>query len=287
MSKIIDALQKRFGTVSAADIPQPAPATQSDRVAARHQIHEQLADVYFQNPKQIAEDPQTAFHAPTVVRVVDRSRSYFLPWLITLLALALSTFALFSTKRVAIDIRITDAASAKPAAVPADASSAASSDAVDASRLIPEVVSMNPSDFIFSGAALLRSSREKQQLVLTNSSVSGLAYAHAVFNPPLPALGKRLYLEARGMKGGEKFEIVFKDANGNTSLNWKSIVPFADGVSAEWQPVIVDFEPSRFFNPNAIEQMRIEFGTQRTGNVADAAIMIRNIQWIPAEPSGV
>lgn len=282
MSKIIDSLQKRFGTVSATDAPQPANASAADRVAARHQIHEQLADVYFQNPKQLMETPQAAFQAPTVVRVVDRSRSYFLPWLVTLLALTLSTFALFSTKRVAIDIRIMDAKSAVP---PAESQlPTAASAASPAVPHMPEVVPMSPSDFIFSGAALLRSSREKQQLVLTNSSVSGLAYAHAVFNPPLPALGKRLYLEARGLKGGEKFEIVFKDANGNTSLNWKPITPFVDGVSTEWQPVTVDFEPSRFFNPNAIEQMRIEFGTQRTGNIADATLLIRNIQWIPAEP---
>ncbi len=283
MSKIIDSLQKRFGTPTGIEAAQTSPASQSDR-SARREIHEQLADVYFQNPKQqIAEDPQAPFHAPTVVRIVDRSRSYFLPWVITLLALALSAFALFSTKRIAVDIRIMDSAVPQPdsgavaAAAPSDAGRPA------ARAAIAEALPMSPSDFIFSGAALLRSTREKQQLVLTNSSVSGLAYAHANFNPPLPALGKRLYFEARGMKGGEKFEIVFKDANGNTSLNWKPIVPFEGGVSTDWQPAVIDFEPSRFFNPNAIQQLRIEFGSQRTGNSADATILIRNVQWIPSE----
>lgn len=285
MSKIIDSLQKRFGTVSPAETVQSSPASHADRTAARHQIHEQLADVYFQGPKQLSDDPQAAFHAPTVVRVVDRSRSYFLPWIITLLALILCAFALFSTKRVAIDIRIMDAAVSKPA-VDTEAPVRMTPEALETSRILPEVLAMNPSDFIFSGAALLRSSREKQQLVLTNSSVSGLAYTQAGFNPPLAALGKRLYFEARGLKGGEKFEIVFKDSNGNTSLNWKPIAPFADGLSTEWQPAVVEFEASRFFNPESIEQMRIEFGTQRTGNSTDATLLIRNIQWIPAETRG-
>lgn len=281
MSKIIDSLQKRFGTPSGIEAAPTVPASQSDR-SARREVHEQLADVYFQNPKQIVEDPQAAFHAPTVVRIVDRSRSYFLPWVITLIALALSAFALFSTKRIAVDIRIMDAAA--PQGYPEAAGSALPSQPAPHTEMA-EVMPMAPSDFIFSGAALLRSTREKQQLVLTNSSVSGLAYAHAIFNPPLPALGKRLYLEARGMKGGEKFEIVLKDANGNTSLNWKPIVPFENGVSSEWQPTVIDLEPSRFFNPNAIQQLRIEFGSQRTGNSADATILIRNLQWIPSEAS--
>jgi len=87
------------------------------------------------------------------------------------------------------------------------------------------------------------------------------------------------------MRGGEQFEIVLKDANGNTSLNWKQIVPFTDGLTSEWQPAIIDFEPTQFFNPDAIQQLRIEFGSQRTGNAADATLMIRNLQWIPAESS--
>lgn len=282
MSKIIDSLQKRFGTAAEAELPQSAPGGSPDR-SPRQQIHEQLADVYFQNPKQqIADENAAGFHAPTVVRVVDRSRSYFLPWLVTLAALALSTFGLFSTKRIAIDVRISDTAAAPQAS---QAAPAAQQAARPAARPIAEVVTLAPSDFIFSGAALLRSSKEKHQLVLTNSSVSGLAYAHAVFNPPLPALGKRLYLEARGMRGGEQFEIVLKDANGNTSLNWKQIVPFTDGLTSEWQPAIIDFEPTQFFNPDAIQQLRIEFGSQRTGNAADATLMIRNLQWIPAESS--
>ena len=285
MSKIIDSLQKRFGTAAEAEAAHPAsaaaPAPSGERTA-RHQIHEQLADVYFQSPRHLPEDPQGTFQAPTVVRVVDRSRSYFLPWVITLAALALSTFTLFSTKRIAIDVRIMDAAAPQPQnAPPVTAQGSIASSA--AQRGIPEVVNLFPSDFIFSGAALLHSSRDKQQLVLTNSSVSGLAYAHAVFNPPFPALGHRLYLEARGLKGGEKFEIVFKDANGNTSLNWKAIVPFADGVTTAWQPAMVDFEPTRFFDPGTIQQLRIEFGSQRTGNAADATVLIRNLQWIPSE----
>lgn len=281
MSKIIDSLQKRFGTVSESEAPHPSPAASQPGRTARQQVHEQLADVYFQNPKQLAEDPRGAFHAPTVVRVVDRSRSYFMPWLITLLALALSIFTLFSTKRVAIDVKIIDDA----AQIGADSTGIPPSHAAAhlASASLPEVVAMNPSDFIFSGAALLQSSKDKQQLVLTNSSVSGLAYAHAVFNPPLAALGKRLYLEARGLNGGEKFEIVLKDSNGNTSLNWKSLVPFEGGVSTEWRSAIIDFEPTHFFNPDAIQQLRIEFGSQRTANPANATILIRNIQWIPAE----
>ncbi len=283
MSKIIDSLQKRFGTASEAELPQSAPGGSSDR-SMRQQIHEQLADVYFQSPKQqLTEEAAAGFHAPTVVRVVDRSRSYFLPWLLTLVALVLSTFALFSTKRIAIDVRISDVASAPQ--TPSAAAPASKAVVRPAAQPIDEVVALAPSDFIFSGAALLRSSKEKHQLVLTNSSVSGLAYAHAVFNPPLPALGKRLYLEARGMRGGEQFEIVLKDANGNTSLNWKQLVPFTDGLSTEWQPAIIDFEPTQFFNPDTIQQLRIEFGSQRTGNAADATLMIRNLQWIPAESS--
>lgn len=286
MSKIIDSLQKRFGTQSEVEaLMSGSGAPQPQERPSRQQIHEQLADVYFQGPRQqqqqlISDEANPSFHAPTVVRVVDRSRSYFFPWVVTLLALALSVFTLFSSKRIAIDVRITDAAAPQTSA-PAEPIYAVPAPAA-VSRLA-EAVSLAPSDFIFSGAALLRSSKERQQLVLTNSSVSGLAYAHAMFNPPFNALGTRLYFEARGMKGGEKFEIVLKDANGNTSLNWKPIIPFPDGLSSEWQPAVIDFEPTRFFDPSAIQQIRIEFGTQRTGNAADATLMIRNLQWAPSE----
>lgn len=268
--------------MSGSGAPQERPT--------RQHIHEQLADVYFQGPRQqqqqplISDEASPSFHSPTVVRVVDRSRSYFFPWLITLLALGLSIFTLFSSKRIAIDVRITDVAAPQPSLTTAPIY-AVSAEAAPAASGLAEVVSLEPSDFIFSGAALLRSSKERQQLVLTNSSVSGLAYAHAMFNPPFNALGTRLYFEARGLKGGEKFEIVLKDANGNTSLNWKPIIPFPDGLSSEWKPVVIDFEPTRFFDPAAIQQIRIEFGTQRTGNAADATLMIRNLQWAPSGTS--
>lgn len=281
MSKIIDSLQKRFGTGSSGEPASAGPSAPAAERTPRQQIHEQLADVYFQGPRPSIEEAGRSFQPPTVVRVVDRSRSYFLPWLITLLALVLSTAALFSTKRVAIDIRVMDAAS--DVAPSPHATEPAAGPAKNPRVEAPEVITLSPTDFIFSGAALLRSSRERQQLVLTNSSVSGLAYAHISFNPALPALGKRLYFEVRGLKGGEKFEIVLKDSNGNTSLNWKPIVPFEDGVTTEWQPVVVDLEPTRFFNPNALQQLRIEFGSQRTGNAADATLLVRNLQWIPAE----
>lgn len=78
-------------------------------------------------------------------------------------------------------------------------------------------------------------------------------------------------------------ELIFKDIFGNSNLNWKAVIPFPDGLKTEWQTATVKLEETEYFHADAIKQMRIEVGTQRTKNVSDAMIFLRNMQWLPLD----
>ena len=294
MSKIIEALQRpiRMRVEKGAFSEQEKLRTGSPR-NQRHMTHEQLADVYFPGNGKAHEQ----LPAPTIIRVADPQRSFFVPWLITLLALGLSAFALFSTKRIAIDIRIIDDAGSAaaqtsaqttltpPAAYPIQPKVSVPPEAAIlepiASAELPEAITLSPLDFRFTGAAVLNSSRERSQITLANSTLSGLAYAVVDFDPPFQADRYALSFEARGSIGGEQIELIFKDVNGNSSLNWKNLMVFPEGLTTNWQPATIKLQRSDFFNPQVIRQLRIEIGSQRTGNESDAVIFLRSLQWLP------
>lgn len=290
MSKILEALQRPHGQETGKPRRAESGMSRSSISAkeVRQMTQEQLADVYFQRSGKVQELP-----APTIIRVSEKERSFFLPWVITLLALTVTVFSLFSTKRIAIDIRVLEdkvpqsevSRSLEPVREAAPLPTQPEPVYVTTApvRSIPEVVSLSPLDFNFAGASVLNSSRDRKQMTLANSSLSGLGYAAINFEAPFPGSRYVLSFDARGRAGGEQLELIFKDIFGNSNLNWKAVIPFPDGLKTEWQTATVKLEETEYFHADAIKQMRIEVGTQRTKNVSDAMIFLRNMQWLPLD----
>lgn len=259
---------------------------------ARTMTQKQLADIYFRSGT--GETQQLP--APTVIHVKEKKSFQFFPWFISLLALSISIFTLVSSKKFEIDIRILDN---KPAIHNAEKALGSGVDRADVlidksavnlnllqAAQIPEVKEMFPTQFRFAGASVLNSSKDRTHLTLANSTLASLAYAWIEYEPPINLAAYRLFFEIRGMNGGEQVELIFKDKNGNSSLNWKSIKPFDGGLLTEWQPFSLDLEATPYFDAHQIQQMRIEVGSQRTGNPADAKVMIRNLQlWPQVKPT--
>lgn len=304
MSRIIDALQKKKSEEN--PIQKDPDMDLLSREAHRAdrpqrispQAQKQLADVYFKDLSKTAKLPE-----PTVVRVTDNRRSYLWPLLIVSVLFFLLLIVVVLNKRITVHVQIDEmqqapvAASApapvKAAAVEPENATLMSQDGslaynrpkvTNSVKDAPEVLSISPLEFHFAGAAMLNSSRDRQQLILMNSSIAGVAYAEVLFNPPLDATPYELAFEVRGRIGNEKIEVIFKDANDNSSLNWKEIKLFNDGMGTEWSQVQLRVEDSEYFNAHALKQLRIEIGTQRTANTQDAVVFVRNIQWIPISP---
>jgi len=264
---------------------------------SRKFTQDQLADVYFQDYEK-----QKSLPPPTVIRVAQGSRSVPILWVLSLLALSLSVYALFGTKKLWIDVNIIDGGrevAALPQGVGLGAAVAKAAEPDEAAKALrepaetqsfsgatsglPEAVTLNPMEFEFAGAAVLNSSKNSQQVVLANSTLSGLAYATYKFGRPLQADRYRLVFEARGLGGGERLEFVFKDTSRKSSLNWKVLDPFPEGLGTAWQLAEIALDDSESFNAKAVTEMRIEFGSQRTRNGSDAVVFLKSMQWLPRE----
>jgi len=277
MSKIIEALQERIQPTKKSKQPKS-----SESGKAYEMTQQELADVYFAGSGKKPEK----LPAPTIVRVIDKkNRTFFFPWLITTLALLLLTFALFSSKRIWIDVQIIDESVWDTARAPSPRQPPIPHQAVPLTATSPEDVQLlSPLNFRFAGAAVLNSSRERHMLTLMNSSLSGIAYAAMDFKPSVNALQRKLVFEARGKNGGEQLELIFKDADNNSSLNQKRIQPFPTGLSTHWQMAEITIQEGPAFHANRITQMRFEFGSQRTENESSSALFLKNIQWLPITP---
>jgi hypothetical protein len=117
-------------------------------------------------------------------------------------------------------------------------------------------------------------------LTLANSSLSSLAYAQMTFDPPISGLGRTLQFDVRGQQGGETLELIFKDIDNNSSLNWQKLIVEPEGLTTGWTTAEIRLEASNYFNADSLREMRIEIGTQRTKNPESAVVFIRNMRWI-------
>ncbi len=296
MSKILQSLQEPSIDKEKLTISSESRTKSKERYI---ETQEQLADIYFSSKKpsqtlkpETIKDPLKELPAPTVIRIAEAKTTFIWPWIITTFALLICSIALFSTKKISIQVQVTDetevsaqnqASAAVTPAVVEDLGiiNPLESDLINSA--IPEIQFISPLDFNFAGAAVLSSSKDRKQIVLANSSLSNLAYAVIHYSPPFNATKQRLYFEVRGALGGEQLELIFKDINGNTSLNWKTLVPMPQGLDSTWQSVSIDLASTEYFSAKQITQMRFEFGSQRTNNASNAVAMFRNFQWIPID----
>ncbi|MCA9396598.1 MAG: hypothetical protein KC649_05455, partial [Candidatus Omnitrophica bacterium] len=225
MSKIIETLQKQMASQAAAEKPL-RDQDERDRIKkTRTMTQKQLADIYFRSGT--GETQQLP--APTVIHVKEKKTVNFFPWFISLLALFISIFTLITSKKFEIDIRVIDGAQTKveagSPAVDTKSNPQVSGDA--GPILIESPVAENPRQaqalesqeilpmqFRFAGAAVLNSAKDRSHLTLANSTLASLAYAWIEFEPPVNLTSYRLFFEIRGINGGERIELIFKDKNG-------------------------------------------------------------------------
>ncbi len=276
MSKIIEALKSSSAT--------PATTTSSDREiryekTTREMTQEQLAEIYFSaTGKPKTQEP------PVIIKVIERPRiASVIPWIITSLAFLITAFSLFSTKRVFIDVKVVDDKSAyivSPAAS-ADFTNSTTQDQ-ERSQAAPKdggnTISLQ--EFVFEGAAYLKSSRDPNLLTLVNSSVAPFARAVVHFARPINMSHGRIVFYAKGAKGGEELAIALKDEGNNQAFARGKIYPYPHGMTTAWQKTeIVLTNLSKEFDAKRVSSFRFEFGSKDTSNRTGDTILIRDLQW--------
>jgi hypothetical protein len=257
MSKLIDSLK----------------VSQKESVETHRSGHqetqEQLADVYFSGG-----DRKKKSDYPMVIKVVEkRAAASLVPWIITSVAFLITGLALFTTKRVFIDIHVVDENSGfmRPLSGAAPDSAARSSMAV-------------PLDGVaFEGAARLKSSGDGKSLSLVNSSVANFARANIQFKTPLNLSASKLVFEARGAKGGENLALALKDTGNVLAFEKGIFFPFPYGLTADWQRAEIPLENlAKGFDARHVSAIRIEFGSKDAQNTPGDTLFIKDLRLVPA-----
>ena len=197
---------------------------------AHELTQEQLADIYFSGSEKIKKSDY-----PTVIRVIEKSHSSLLaPWLITLAALLIASFSLYSGKRIFIDVKIVNERAtslASPESMP-EANSGAAESPSQALRLGDKLSFEN---FSFEGAARLKSSKDRSNLTLVNSSVAPFARAVLRFDAPMDLSGSKIVFYAKGLRGGENIAAALKDKGNVSAFNKNKLYPFSNALTTDWQ----------------------------------------------------
>ncbi len=257
MSKLIDSLR-----VSSKETAERQPS--------EHQLtQDQLADVYFSGGEKKKRSDY-----PTVIKVVEkRTPVSWLPWLITSVAFLITAFALFTTKRIFVDIHIID----EKSPYFASRKGAESSSPAAGSMAIPL------EQVLFEGAARLKSSSDGKSLTLVNSSVANFARANVQFKSPLNLSTSKIVFEARGANGGENIAFALKDTGNVLAFEKGVFFPFPYGLTAEWQRAEVPLESlAKGFDPRRVSALRIEFGAKDVQNTPGDTIFIKDFRLVPA-----
>src|SRR3989338_4943888 len=204
MSKIIETLKHgaaEFKKKTSSDLTQ-----------------QQLADIYFPEPGKVKTSEY-----PTVIKVTERQKQTpFIPWSIASLAVFLFFVSLFLNKKVFIDIKVmNDRATALVSQsdphsqldeIQYTASSCEQANQAGSKTDIIHLGDKLPMEkFIFQGASTLKSSKNKSQLTLINSSVAPFARAIFSFEEPVNLTNTKVVFYAKGYRGGENIAFSMKD----------------------------------------------------------------------------
>ena len=243
---------------------------------------EQLADIYFSTTGK----PKSA-EPPVIIRVVESPKlASYIPWFIASLAFLVTILALFSTKRIMVDVKVYDEknirwqdSSKKMNEESADtptSATASSAQSISANKFSTQ-------DFAFEGAAYLNSSKGKDGvLTLINGSVAPFARANITFDPPLDLSKARLIFYAKGGRGGETVALALKDTENVQGFYKGKLFPFPDRLSTSWQKADISIreETAQDFNASSITSLRFEFGSKDTGNKPGDTVLIKDLQWV-------
>lgn len=278
MSNIIESLKqsaKEFArnNEEAGDKPQV--------IKTNHELtQEQLGDIYFANADRLKKSDQ-----PLVIKVIERPHgSGIAPWFVTSIALLLMAFALFTTKRIFVDVKVIDDKSLVTSDWQPETRNAASDpfgSSVWRASAAPDWERLPVEDFVFEGAAKLNSSKNGSQMQLANSSVAPYAKANVQFNQPVDMSGSKIVFYARGQRGGENLVVAVKDKDNHLAFNKGKFYPFPEGVTNEWQRAEVVLEGAQTdFNPRYVTHLRFEFGTKDANNRPGDVVLVKDLRLV-------
>lgn len=270
MSKLIESL--KAGAKEFSKTKNGAP--ESTRGSSHEMTQAQLADIYFSSGEKTKKSEY-----PMVVKVIEKQKAIsVLPWIIASLAFLITAFALFSTKRIFIDIKVIDDNSPYLSGEMVPGGPRLQSPPKE--NLGGERVGMQA--FIFQGAAKVRSAKSKSSLTLINSSIASFARANLYFKEPVDLMSSKLVFWVRGEKGGENIGIALRDNENIQAFDKGSHYPFPSGLSSSWQRVEMSLsEVAKAFNARAVTGMRFEFGSKEAKNKPGDTIHIRDLQIVP------
>ena len=244
---------------------------------AHELTQQQLADIYFSGSDKIKKSD-----TPTVIRVIEKSHSSLLvPWLITLAALLIASFSLYSGKRIFIDIKVMNERATSLAA-PENTSESGAETISGPSQALRLGDKLSMENFSFEGAAKLKSSKDRSGLTLVNSSVAPFARASFRFDSPVDLSGSKIVFYAKGLRGGENIAFALKDRDNVSAFNKNKLYPFSSALTTDWQRAEVPLlSAAKEFDVKNVVSLRFEFGSKDTDNKPGDTIMVKDIQVVP------
>ncbi len=281
MSKIIEALKTRSIQMPKDGFTENRPKEFRIEKTAQDLTQQQLADIYFS-----ATGKSKSAEPPVIIRVVETPKiASYIPWLIASLAFFVTILALFSSKRVMVDVKVFDEKSIRwqESAYDREEASALTRPAAESTAQALTANKLSAQEFAFEGAAYLNSSKDKDgTLTLINSSVAPFARASLIFDPPLDLSRARLIFYAKGGRGGETVAVALKDAENVQGFYKGKLFPFPDRLSTSWQKADIGLqeETAKDFDASHITSLRFEFGSKDTGNKPGDTVMIKDLQWV-------
>lgn len=270
MSKLIEALKRHGGEFSSTPSEQKPKELHIEK--SSHELtQEQLAEIYF----SATGKPKNS-EPPVIIKVIEKPRmASILPWLITSIAFLITAFSLFSTKRIFVDIHVVDEKSSLSAPALAPASSRESEASTGPAEQIPL------EQFIFEGAAYLKSSRESGLLTLINSSVAPFARATLHFDKPTDLSRGKLVFYAKGNHGGENIAFALKDSENIQAFRKGKTYPFSKALTTSWQKAEIPLSSAvKDFDARNVTSLRFEFGSKDTDNRSGDTIFIKDLHWV-------
>ncbi len=272
MSKLIDTL--RESAKSAAEKRGSEPNDMQKTKTSYELTQEQLAEIYFSASDKHKAEP------PLIIRVVEKPRWWAVfPWIVASLAFFIMSLSLFSTKRVMVNISVIDDKAVhqeQPERMDVSPSKTVKQDGLAQQKIYLD-------DVIFEGAAKLKSAKNKNVLVLVNSSVAPFARASIYFKTPIDLSGKKIAFTAKGVRGGEDVAVGLRDASNISAFEKGRTYVFPNKLSSDWQAAEVDPEKGvENFDVTRVTSLRFDFGSKDTENKSNDTIYIKDLEIVPA-----
>lgn len=123
----------------------------------------------------------------------------------------------------------------------------------------------------FDGDARGKSSFLKNSIQLVNSGEYGRAALVITFYTPVDLDRKTILIQARAQYGAKKIDLILKDDK-NRFCDFPGMT-----LSSNWNVKQARLEKREYFDMTRTKELRIEFGSNTTGNNQDATIYLKRI----------